>query len=352
MKHISSFAALLLLSTGLSAQIQITSADMPVIGDELLRSIDTIPGFGPGGSGPDQVWDFSSALEDQNVTTTVVDPATTPSADQFGSSNLAFTTDGLNYSYLSNSASVLTVDGFAGDPLGDGTLMIDAPFEPTLTMHQFPRQFNTTFTDDFGFDVTADGSGFGVYQARIREVGLVQDSTDAYGTITTPVGTYDCLRSRTVTIRIDSIFAQLIEILPMTFLFATVDTTVSYSWHAVETKLPVAEMTVDSVGTAVDFTWSAIEPNSTVVESDVPMNDALSLFPQPAMDRVRINVVGSAFTSVMVCDLNGRMVLRNTRVMANDWLDLSDLPSAVYVVNAITEDGRVFAQRLVHLSAR
>ncbi len=352
MKNFSSLAALVLLSTSLSAQIQITSADMPVIGDELLRSIDTVPGFGPGGGGPDQVWDFSSALEDQSVTTSVVDPASTPSADQFGSSNLAITTDGLNYSYLTNSSPEMTVDGFAGDPLGDGTLMIDAPFAPALTLHQFPRQYTTAFTDDFGFDVTADGSGFGVYQARIREVGVVQDNTDAYGTITTPVGTYDCLRSRTLTIRTDSIFAQLIEILPMTFLFATVDTTVTYSWHAVETKLPVAEMTVDSVGNAVDFTWSAIEPNSTAVANASPTNNALTLFPQPAMDRVRIGAEGSAFTSVTVCDLNGRTVLRNTRVMANDWLDLSTLPSGVYVVNAYDVNGRQFSQRLVHIHAR
>lgn len=352
MKHISSFAALLLLSTGLSAQIQISSADMPVIGDELTRYSDTIPSYGPGGSGPDQLWDFSAAQQGSEQVTSVVDPATTPSADQFGGSNLAFTTDGLNYSYLTNSAQEMTVDGFAGDPLGDGSIMIDAPFAPALTLHQFPRQYTTAFTDDFGFDVTADGSSFGVYQARIKEVGTVSDSTDGYGTITTPVGTYDCLRSRTVTIRTDSIWAQLIQILPFVLVQSSVDTTVTYTWHAVETKLPVAEMTVDSVGNAVDFTWSAIEPNSTVVASDTPMNNALSLFPQPAMDRVRISVEGSAFTSVTVCDLDGRAVLRNTRVMANDWLDLSALPAAVYLVKVTTEDGRSFAQRLVHLSSR
>jgi len=246
----------------------------------------------------------------------------------------------------------LTVDGFAGDPIGDGSLLLDAPFNPTLTLHQFPRQYTAAFEDDYGFDVTVDGSGFGVYQARIKEVATVSDTTDGFGIITTPVGTYNCLRSRSVTIRTDSIWAQVIQILPFVLVQSSVDTTVTYTWHAVETKLPVAEMTLDSVGNATDFTWAAIEPNGTAVANAIRTNNALSLFPQPAMDRVRISVDGSAFTSVTVNDLNGRTVLRNARVMANDQLDISDLPAAVYVVNATSERGERFAQRLVHLSAR
>ena len=246
----------------------------------------------------------------------------------------------------------MTVDGFAGDPLGDGTLMLDAPFDPTLTLHSFPRQHTTAYTDDFGFDVTVDGSDFGVYQARIKEVGVVIDTTDGYGTITTPVGTYDCLRSRLVTIRTDSIWAQLIQILPFTLVQSSVDTTVTYVWHAVETKLPVAEMTLDSAGNAVDFTWSAIEPNSTAIANTVQSADGLALFPQPAADRVRISAAGAAFLSVTVNDLNGRPVLQNVRVLANDWLDISGLPAAVYVVQATDTNGRQYSDRLVHVTAR
>lgn len=352
MKHAYFAPVLFLYAANLNAQIQITSADMPVIGDELTRYSDTIPAYGPGGSGPDQLWDLSAAQQGSEQVTSVVDPATTPSADQFGNSNLAITTDGLNFSYISNGAYEMTVDGFSGDPLGDGTTILDAPFDPVLTLHSFPRQHTTAFTDDFGFDVTVDGSDFGVYQARIKEVGVVVDTTDGYGAITTPVGTYNCLRSRTVTIRTDSIWAQLLQILPFTLVQSSVDTTVTYVWHAIETKLPVAEMTVDSVGNAMDFTWSAIEPNSTAIASAVSSTDGLSLFPQPATDRVRVSVEGSAFATVTVNDLNGRTVLRNQRLMASDWLDISGLPAAVFVVNATDASGRQFSKRLVHMTGR
>lgn len=344
--------ALLLFCGSLSAQIQITSADMPIVGDGITRYLDTLPEFSPGGDGPDQTWDFSSAMQDIEQVNTFVDPATTTNGDQFSGANLALTTDGNNYTYIANNTAQMTAEGFSGDPLGDGTFNIVAPFDPVLRLHAFPRQHTTAFASDFGFDVTVDGSDFGVYQGRIKEVSSVYDTTDAYGSITTPVGTYDCIRSRNVTVRIDSIFAQLLEILPMTFLFANVDTTVTYAWHAVETKLPVAEMILDSLGNAVSFTWSSIEPNSTGVASATSAANGLSIFPQPAVDQVRITLAGAAWVSVTVNDLAGRIALKNQRLTANDRLDVSALPSGVFVVNATGDQGQRLSQRMVHVTGR
>jgi hypothetical protein len=337
MKHSCLAPTLLLLCGNISAQIQITSVDMPMVGDEIVRYLDTLPVFTPGGAGPDQSWDFSAAVQDIEQVNTFVDPATTPDGDQFGSSNLAWTTDGSNYSFVTNSTGELALDGFSGDPLGDGTFTVVAPFDPTMTLHQLPRQYNTAFADDFGFDITIDGSGFGLYQARIREVATVNDTTDAFGSITTPVGTYDCIRSRSTTIRIDSIFAQLVEILPMTFLFANVDTTVTYAWHAVETKLPVAEMVLDSSGGALNFTWSSIEPTSTGL-TQAPTSDEFRLFPQPAADHVFISS-DAPWHSVSVLDMNGREVVRMERVARNEALDISMLPSGAFVLTAVGPQG-------------
>ena len=352
MKHTCLAPALFLLCGGLNAQIQITSADMPIVGDEITRYLDTLPEFSPGGDGPDQSWDFSTVIQDIEQVNTFVDPASTTNGDQFSDADLALTTDGNNYTYIANDAAQMTAEGFSGDPLGDGTFNIVAPFAPALQLHQFPRQHTTAFSNAFGFDVTVDGSDFGVYQGRIKEVSSVYDTTDAYGSITTPVGTYDCIRSRNTTIRIDSVFAQLLEILPMTFLFANVDTTVTYAWHAVETKLPVAEMILDSLGNAVSFTWSSIEPNSTGVASTSTAANGLSIFPLPAVDQVRITVAGAARVSVTVSDLEGRIALKNHRLMANDRLDISALPSGVFVVSAMDDQGQQYSQRIVHVTGK
>lgn len=350
MKHTYLAPALFLLCGSLNAQIQITSADMPIVGDEIVRYLDTLPDFTPGGDGPDQSWDFSMAIQDIEQVNTFVDPASTSNGDQFGDANLALTTDGNNYTYINNSADQMTAEGFSGDPLGDGTFDIVAPFDPVLQLHQFPRQHTIAFSNSFGFDVTVDGSDFGVYQGRIKEVSSVYDTTDAYGTITTPVGTYDCIRSRNTTIRIDSIFAQLLEILPMAFVFEIVDTTVTYAWHTLETKLPVAEMIMDSAGTAASFTWSTIEPNSTGV-AHTAGRDAFRLFPQPATDHVQL-VSDAPWHSVSVTDMDGREVLRNERLLRNEALDISKLSTGAFMLNAVDPKGHRTARPLLRVDAR
>ena len=77
MKHTYLAPALFLVCGNLNAQIQITSADMPIVGDEIVRYLDTLPDFSPGGSGPDQAWDFSAAIQDTEQVNTYVDPAST-----------------------------------------------------------------------------------------------------------------------------------------------------------------------------------------------------------------------------------------------------------------------------------
>lgn len=350
MKHLYSAPALLFFCGSLNAQVQITSADMPVIGDEIIRYLDTLPGFTPGADGPDQSWDFSLAVQDVDQVNTFVDPASTANGDQFGDANLALTTDGNNYTYINNTAAQMTAEGFSGDPLGDGTFNIVAPLDPVLPLHQFPREHGSVFTSDFGFDVTVDGTDFGVYQGRIKETATVHDTTDAYGSISTPVGTYDCIRSRNTTIRIDSIFAQLLEFLPMTFLFANVDTTVTYMWHAVETRLPVAEMLLDSTGAAVSFTWSSIEPNSTAI-AGAPPSEEFRLFPQPAADRVLINSAAPWHT-VSVRDMDGREVVRTERQSRNEALDISALPAGAFVLTAVDPQGLRTTRPLLRVAVR
>ena len=351
MKIELALSAGLLLTITAKSQITIVSSDMPVIGDEIVRYVDTVPLFGAGAAGAEQTWDFTMAQQHSTETTTVLDPASTPYVDAFSGSNLAMTNDGATYLYFNNASAVMTADGAAADPLGDGTI-VNALFEPAVTMHSYPRQFGDALQDNYGFEVIADGGSFGVYQARLRHQGTLLDSTDAHGTVQTPVGGYAALRVKYTSYSVDSLWVKLVSFLPWTFVTAMTDSSTSYSWLAKETKLPVAEMTVDGAGNATRFTWSSLPPLSTAINAPTTLRNGMVLFPQPSSEAVRISVEGSAFLSVTVNDLDGRTMLRKARMMTNDWLDLSDLPAAVYVVNVTSESGQRFAQRLVHLSAQ
>ncbi len=327
-------AASLFACTGANAQITIVSTDMAIVGDVITRYRDTIPNYGPGSSGAGQSWDFSMAQQGGAETTSVIDPSSTPYGDSFGGSDLAMTNDNATYLYFSNSAAIMTVEGTAGDPLGNGTI-ITAQFNPSLTLHEFPRQFSDGFTSTYASEVIADGSSFGVYQVRLRHHGIMRDTTDSYGEITTPVGTYESLRVKNTAISVDSIWTKLLSFLPWTFVQAAVDTTVSYSWLAKETKLPVAEMTVDSLGAAVSFTYSAIAPLSTGLFSNSPAAPTVMLYPQPATDQVRVQLVDQRsedVTSVNIVDADGRIVKHFAKIPADGWLDVCDLAAGTFVV--------------------
>jgi len=295
------------LITSLNAQITFEYDDLVVPGDVVERYVDTIPVFGPGGNGASQVWDFSAAVPDETVVTTVSTPATTPYANSFTGSNVAMTNDGVNFLYFSSTPATLFATGAAGDFLNDGQQLV-VPFAPSLTGHQFPRNYSDTFSDTYAFEVIASGAAFSVNSVRLRHRGSVRDTTDAYGQITTPVGTYDALRVKTTDFTTDTIWIRLFSFAPWTFAQALADTTLSYSWLAKETKLAVAEMTFDSLGAPARFTYSSVPPSITTGIAD-PGSAAPTIHPVPASAGFTVTLPTSErFSMVDVVSLDGRTV--------------------------------------------
>ncbi len=345
--------ALLFLCAPLHAQITILSTDMPVIGDVITRYVDTIPSIGPGGAGPMQQWDFSSAIPHLTVVTSVSAPASTPYASDFTSSNLAMTNDGSVYAYFNNGPSIMTINGAAGDLLGNGTIA-SAPLNPDLTLHQFPRNYGDGFTDAYYSEVVADGSAFGVYQVRARRHGSVLDATDSHGDMTTPVGTYDCLRVHTTAYTVDSFWTKLLSFLPWTFVSAASDTMNTYTWLAQGTKLPAAELTVDNVGAPLRFTYSSIGPLSTGFIASGIADAELLVWPQPATDHVCVRWPDAQvmrITSATIMDLHGRVVKQVAMVPPYGRIEMDGLPAGTFLLQVEGRNGIKRTARLVRVDA-
>ncbi len=250
-----------LLSFSLSAQITINMSDLIALGDTVAREADTLPSIlGPGNAGPNQTWDFSGAVGHVLETTVAVAPSSTPSASSFTSSNLALTNDNLNYLFFDYNASNVIVDGFAGDPLGSGNL--DVTFNPDLTLYQFPTNYGNTFSDTYEFEVVVPGSAVSqpVYEVRLEHIGTIEDTVDGWGTLITPVGSYNAIRIKRVEYGRDIVSFKLTVISPWSTLTDDLSTTTSYSWLALETKLAATDMSFDSLGNVARFTYSLIPP--------------------------------------------------------------------------------------------
>ena len=255
---------LLLLITGIYAisysQITLDGSDMPAVGDYIPRKSDTMTLLpGPGGSGPNQTWNFT-ALSNYVISenTNVVSVASTPNGNQFGNSNLAMTNDNASYLYFNSNAQSFSTQGFSGDLLGTG--VINAVFSPDLTLHQFPRSFGSSFNDTYVIDVTVPGAAINplVSQIHFKRTSTVHDTTDAWGQITTPHGTYDVLRIHSTEMYVDSVWA--LPIFPPTWSLVSTNADVSnsYSWVGKGGKLAIAEMSFDTLGAPKIFKWTEL----------------------------------------------------------------------------------------------
>lgn len=323
-----------------NAQITLESSDLTSIGDEITRYIDTIPAYGPGGDGPNQTWDFSSAVIEDTAVTTVVTVASTGFSSAFSTSAYAMEGEaGDSWLYFEHDANTMSATGAAGNLLGNGN--IESPFSDNLILHQFPRTYASRFDDTYAFVTEASGAGLPtpipVDQIRLTHSGHVFDTTDAYGTLITPTGSYDALRVKTVDYTHDIVEVKVFSFSQWTEFSNTMDTSTSYSWHAKEEMLAIAEMAFDSLGNPSRFTFSTVPPVTTVAVEESSDNE-WTVYPQPASDFLYFKGATSIIGfNAQIYSIDGRIV-KNEMMMSNR-IALGDLKSGIYVLHLTDSKG-------------
>lgn len=333
--------ALFLISHNSFAQISILSTDFTSVGDIITRYSDTIPSFGPGLSGAGVTWDFSSAVKEDTAITTVVTVASTGFQSDFSSSDYAMEgVEGDSWLYFEHDVNTMSATGAAGDLLGNGN--ISSPFSDNLLLHQFPRTYQSNFDDTYAFVTEASGAGLPtpipVHMISLTHDGHVFDTTDAYGTLITPTGTYDALRVKTVDYTHDVVEVQVSPVFPVWTEFSnTMDTSTSYSWHTKEQKLAIAEFAFDSIGNPARFTFSAVPPVTTVGITDKEKS-SISVYPQPATDFLYLKGLENFYNySAEIISVDGRICSRNQ--LESTRVSVAHLPKGVYVLRLMSSDG-------------
>jgi hypothetical protein len=319
----------LAMSSNSHAQISLLSTDLTSVGDQITRYTDTIPTYGPGAAGAGVTWDFSGAINDTTATTTVVTVASTGFASTFPTANYAMRGVADSYLFFTHDANSMTTTGAAGDLLNTGQ-QIESPFSDALTLHQFPRTYGSHFDDTYAFITEADGAGI--------PTPIPVNTTDAYGTLITPTGTYDALRVKSVDFTTDIIEFKLLAFSQWTVLSTTVDTSTTYSWHAKEEKLAIAEFAFDSLDNPARFTYSAVLPVTTVGIADAGAVSQLHVYPQPATDQLFIKGLNqNGNHRAELYSIDGKMI-RN-EVLVQNSLNVNGLKSGMYILRIIMADG-------------
>lgn len=327
-----------ILALEVGAQITITTADMPVAPKQYLQTIDSLATISIGSAGANQVWNMAALKDQKKDTVNLLASSATPYAAAFPTANLAYKTDG-NYIFLTNSATDLTANGavttmppFVMQPLA-------VPFSPAEIILKYPSTFGTTFTGTSVIDVKIAAPTNPVMDSiRLKSTKTKTSIVDAWGIITTPYGTFNCLRFQEIQHSVDSTFFKVNG--TWTLSNEKTDSTKTYNWLTNNLALPLVSAKVnfktDSVESA---TWIAL-PNTVGIKKSSEIAD-VTVYPNPAKNEVRFKLDATKVAALYICDIAGKMVYSST--ISNDItiVDLSRLANATYNYAIISKDNNI-----------
>lgn len=361
----TSLLIILATSLSLAAQITVTNASFPAIGDTLRIATDNSPAgiaiSPPGGS---QTWDFTSlesgflrtipiraASEGQNPTAFPTATIVTP-ANQ----------NGENYYRVTPTAYELV--GFAGgDPLNFGINVV-TPFNPVLVERRAPVNFfdinqtNANLLAAFDADDLPPAllALFPIQPDSIRlRVAISRvDVVDGWGTLSIPGGTYEVLRERR-TQYTDTRIDVKISILPWTDVTALIplpgaglgrDTALTYNFFSNAAKEPIAIITADHETGEVLFAQFKYNGPLSNADDIAAQQATVRFYPNPASDFLQVEWANMPRDRYQITLFNalGQTVLRRSFDADGNTtlpLDISALRAGIHAFRVTGSAGNI-----------
>jgi hypothetical protein len=193
-KLIKLFISIILLTSfNLLAQIVIESDEIPhTIGTQWVKNsaIENI-NVNLGTTGGPQTWNFTSQpMGEENSTLTIVNPGSTPYIDSFPGSNLVYSSPSDSdtvYQYYNLNDDLLILLGLGG---ASATTPFLWRYDPSDSI-PIPQSYGNSYSFRYGFieEISTDS----YYKNFHYGVNVY----DAYGTVNTTYGNFECLRIRT-----------------------------------------------------------------------------------------------------------------------------------------------------------
>ena len=375
MKHLLHLLfAITIVPCFLMAQITVSNAGFPIAGDTLITAVDNLPTNIPiTAEGGNQVWDFSSLqapFSRRIVFGEAMDGSqgiSFPNASLVA--NIAEGTEG----YYAVSSSTLELIGLYGaDPLDLGLELLTR-FDPSVVERRAPMNFfdiNQTegalllpfSTDDLPGGIL-DELPITPDSLRIRITTERLDVVDAWGTLTTPSGTYEVLREKRTEIRETRLDAKLgfLDWQDITELaigslpeegaeLLGMDTSITHNYFAEGIKEIIAVVSLNNSETEVLSVEFKSDDIATNVQNASTLQPGVYAFPNPATENVRFefsnleagnyelklfNIVGAEVWS-------DRLYINGSRAIK---VDISRLKKGTYLYNLINDKNQTLTTR-------
>jgi hypothetical protein len=328
-----------------NAQITLTSADLGSIGDQVQQAVDTLPAstLSPGSAGTNQTWNFSGLAQHIVETVTFSNPNWNANSQDFPNANLAVVDPSGGVAYMNNSATSATALGFSGDLTGSGN-PISAHNNPPELLMNWPATYGSNFTQNFRTTATFyygqdPGIGFTVDSVRYTQNVTKYDSIDAWGSITTPLSTYNVLRMEEFRRTYDTIDMYAFGFW-QNAAYTIMDSTLTYSWWTNNMDFSIVQLNMDIANNTVTrATWTKANPTPSGM-NDLSSNGT-TLYPNPANNAVTININNSGAENISIYDIAGKKlstIAVNSNMMK---IDVSAMSAGVYFYAVTAQDGTV-----------
>ncbi len=278
-KLIFTCALALLAVASTTAQISITSSSAPSAGLVITtRTVDSVwlanQNFGMPGA--NRTWNFANPVYNGPASESVryVAASGTPNFAKFPTATLAGVVaddDGAVYNYYQATPTQFSVLGsVAGSEV--------TTFSPALAAIQFPTNYQSNYNASANVSITG---------GDLAGAGTVTDSVtaDAWGSITTPLGTFQCLRvidRQTIRINLGGIVPAVIR-------------NVTTNWFTTQYRFPVFSYTLGTTSIqALGLNFRTLD-GEMLVSATTGVNDpglaaSIQISPNPASDRALLAI--------------------------------------------------------------
>lgn len=221
-------------------QITITKNDLPNAGDNISYSNASVQGFNfnPKKTGANQTWNYSNLKPTSQGVYNYVTSLSTPYLAYFFNTIGIKTQDTLNlgiikfsdiYDFYKKTDSKFSIVGRGFSYSG---LPLPASFEIEDKIYNFPLKFGDKDSTPFYFKLT---DPTGTLPFRYAQTGWRVTNVDGWGNITTPYGSFDCIRVKTKLMTTDTITL-------LGFSVPIRRTSYEYRWLTNGEKIPILQI--------------------------------------------------------------------------------------------------------------
>jgi len=304
------------------------------VGQSMQASLFEDHTLTPGPSGANQTWNFSTVPDSLTpFSADVVAPTSTPYASSFPGANAVFRFGSNNVTFFRFYKYTSSFSEDLGSIINSTQIPfpINEKFTDTRIEAKFPMLFNDSWSDPYS-SITYNQFGADTISKSYMS-GKHTMTYDAYGTITTPTGTFsNALRMKVREERKDSIVSMGFPGPPT---ITTANNTI-YLWFVNQgNSFPVRfQLEYDSIfdGENSNYSKSGYFTNPTTGNSNLTRNQKIKVFPNPSSDFLHlVHPDGEDLKSLTISSPTGKTF---ETIKRGNLIDIRNLPAGIYFLKA------------------